>query len=152
MQDKWWEEKVDEIQDFADSNKSKQFFSSIKAVFGPSKSGFTPLLARDGTTHIKDKTGITNRWREQQQPELTELDVSSTMDEIRKAIKQMSCGKAPGKDGIPAEVCKALSDDALSASAFHSVLVSIWEEEELPADLRDATIVALLNKKQRPRS
>jgi hypothetical protein len=57
----------------------------------------------------------------------------------------MSRGKASGKDGIPAELFKALSDESLQA--FHSVLTSIWEEEKMPADFRDATIVALYKNK-----
>ena len=40
---------------------------------------------------------------------------------------------------------KALSDQAFEA--FHSILTSIWEEEEMPADLQDATVVALYKNK-----
>jgi len=57
----------------------------------------------------------------------------------------MSAGKASGKDGIPAEVYKALRGEALQA--FLSVLASIWEEEDMPSELRDASIVALYKNK-----
>ena len=57
----------------------------------------------------------------------------------------MNCGKAPGKDGLPAEIFKALGDTAFQA--FHDVLCTIWEDEDMPADLRDATIVALYKNK-----
>ena len=168
MQDQWWEKKADELQAFADSNNSKQFFNSIKAVYGPPKARSTPLLSADGVTLIKDKTAIRERWREHfsqllnrpslvdqtvldhipQRPIIEELDNAPSMEEVQKAIKQMSSGKAPGRDGIPAEVYKALSNEALQA--FHSILTSIWEEEEIPADLRDAFIVSLFkNKGQR---
>ena len=115
------------------------------------------MLSADGATLIKDKAAINMRWREHfsqllnrpssvdqsaldqvpQQQAIEELDNPPSMDEMKKAIKQMSCGKASGKDGIPAEVYKALSDEALQA----------WEEEEMPADLRNATIVALYKNK-----
>ena len=36
-------------------------FSSIKSVFGPSKSKYAPLLPADGTTLVKDKAGINSR-------------------------------------------------------------------------------------------
>uniref|UniRef100_A0A5F8GML3 Reverse transcriptase domain-containing protein n=1 Tax=Monodelphis domestica TaxID=13616 RepID=A0A5F8GML3_MONDO len=57
----------------------------------------------------------------------------------------MGTGKAPGKDGIPPEVYKALKGKALQA--FHIVLTSIWEEEDMPPELRDASIVALYKNK-----
>uniref|UniRef100_A0A5F8H1G2 RNA-directed DNA polymerase n=1 Tax=Monodelphis domestica TaxID=13616 RepID=A0A5F8H1G2_MONDO len=57
----------------------------------------------------------------------------------------MSAGKAPSKDGIPTEVYKALNGKALQA--FHIVLTSIWEEEDMPPELRDASIVALYKNK-----
>uniref|UniRef100_A0A5F8G352 Reverse transcriptase domain-containing protein n=1 Tax=Monodelphis domestica TaxID=13616 RepID=A0A5F8G352_MONDO len=53
----------------------------------------------------------------------------------------MSAGKAPGKDGIPNKVYKALNGKELQA--FHIVLTSIWEEEDMPPELRDASILAL---------
>ena len=45
MHDQWWEKKAEGVQGFADSNNSKQLFSSIKSVYGPSKSGSAPLLS-----------------------------------------------------------------------------------------------------------
>uniref|UniRef100_A0A5F8GWT4 RNA-directed DNA polymerase n=1 Tax=Monodelphis domestica TaxID=13616 RepID=A0A5F8GWT4_MONDO len=57
----------------------------------------------------------------------------------------MSAGKAPGKDGIPTEVYKALNGKELQA--FHIVLTSIWEEEDMPPELRDASIIALYKNK-----
>uniref|UniRef100_A0A5F8G576 RNA-directed DNA polymerase n=1 Tax=Monodelphis domestica TaxID=13616 RepID=A0A5F8G576_MONDO len=57
----------------------------------------------------------------------------------------MSAGKAPGKDGIPTEVYKALNGKVLQA--FHIVLTSIWEEEDIPPELRDASIIALYKNK-----
>ena len=124
MHDQWWERKAEEVERFAASNNSKQFFSFIKSVFGPSKSGSAPLLSAEGATLIKDKTGINNRWKEHfsqllnrtssfyqlspdqipQQPTHEDIDDLPFMDEVRKAIKQMNCGKESGKDGIPAEL------------------------------------------------
>ena len=41
-----------------------------------------------------------------QKPIVYCFDLSPTMDEVLKAIKQTSSGKAPGMDGLPAEVYK----------------------------------------------
>ena len=47
---------------------------------------------------------------------IEELDDPPSLDEVRKAIKQMSNGKAPGRDGMSAEIFKALSNEALQTS------------------------------------
>ncbi|XP_038077400.1 uncharacterized protein LOC119745248 [Patiria miniata] len=63
MQDEWLEKKADEVQLYADTKNSKMFFSSIKAVYGPSKPSTTPLLSANGTL-LKEKSAINKRWRE----------------------------------------------------------------------------------------
>ena len=133
MHDKWWEKKAEEIQGFAYSNNSKQFFNSLKTVFGPLKSGSSPLLSADGTILIKDKAAIREKWKERfsqllnrppsvdpivldQIPKravIEDLDDPSCLDEVRKVIKKMGNGTAPGKDGISAKIFKALSNEAL---------------------------------------
>ncbi|XP_066946153.1 uncharacterized protein [Macrobrachium rosenbergii] len=57
----------------------------------------------------------------------------------------MNCGKAPGKDGIPAEVFKSLG--TLALGAFHDGFSTIWETEDMSADSRDAILVALYKTK-----
>uniref|UniRef100_A0A5F8GYV1 Reverse transcriptase domain-containing protein n=1 Tax=Monodelphis domestica TaxID=13616 RepID=A0A5F8GYV1_MONDO len=165
MQDQWWGKKAEEIQRFADTKNYKQFFSALKTVYGPLKPITTPLLSSDGDTLIKDKKGISNRWKEDfsrllnrlssvdqsaldqipQNHTFEQLDVPPSIEEVQKAIKQMSAGKAPGKVRIPTEVYKALNGKALQA--FHIVLTSIWEEEGMPPELRDASIIALYKNK-----
>ena len=51
------------------------------------------------------------------------------MEEIKKAILHTNSGRTSGKDSIPAEIYKAAGPNALEA--FHDVLQSIWEEEEI---------------------
>ena len=158
MHDKWWEKKAEEVQGFPDSNNFKQFFNSLKTVFGPSKSGSSPLLSADGTTLIKDKAAIRERWKEHfsqllnrpssvdptvlhqipRRAVIEELDDCPSLHEVRNASKQMTNGKASGRDGISAEIFKALSNEALQI--FHGILASIWEMEEMPADLRDVAL------------
>lgn len=164
MQSEWWEKKADEVQLYADTKNSKMFFSAIKAVYGPPKPNTTPLLSANGTL-LKEKSEINERWKEHfstllnrpssvspealdlipQKPVIDSLDLPPTLDEVEKAIKQTSSGKAPGMDGIPAEVYKAVGPEALEA--FHSIITSIWEEEEIPQEFRDATIVSLYKNK-----
>ena len=35
MKNHWWDRKADEVQKYADSNNSKQFFRALKTVYGP---------------------------------------------------------------------------------------------------------------------
>jgi hypothetical protein len=148
MHYQWWKKKAEEVQHAADTNNVKQLFSSIKSIYGPSSNGTAPLLSADGTVLIKDKPGISNRWKEHfsqllnrhssvaqlaldqiaQQPTRNELENTPTIAETEKAIKQMNCGKASLMDGNPAELYKVLDKDSLYA--FHQILTSIWEEKD----------------------
>ena len=165
MQNEWWENKAEEVQKYADSKNSKMFFKAIKEVYGPAKPCTSPLMSSDGTTLLKDKRSINERWREHfstllnrpstvdsaaldQIPQkiiLEHLDLPPTIDETRIAIRQTSAGKSPGMDGIPAEFFKTAGPVALNT--FHAILVSIWEEEDMPDEFKDATIVTLFKNK-----
>ena len=67
------------------------------------------------------------------------------MDELTKAIKQINSGLASGKDGIPAEIYKATGPRAMEV--FLDIIQSIWDQEKMPEDFRDALIVALYKNK-----
>ena len=124
VQDEWWEKKANEIETYAATKNSKMFFSTIKDVYGPTKPCITPLMSADGVTLFKEKSSISARWREHssillnrpttvdpaeldqipQKPMVTSLDLSRTIDEVSKVLRQTSLGKSPGMDGTPAEV------------------------------------------------
>ncbi len=106
---------------------------------------FCPLLSADSATLIKDKQASTTDGENTsancstshlqsafdqipQNPTLEQLDDPPSLAEVQRAIKQMSSGK----DGIPAELYKAHGEEALQA--FHAVLTSIWEEEDMKKD------------------
>ncbi|BHF69792.1 hypothetical protein SprV_0301283900 [Sparganum proliferum] len=61
MQDAWTARKAEEIQEHADRNEWKNFFSAIKAVYGPPTKGTAPLLSADGSTLLTEKTQILQR-------------------------------------------------------------------------------------------
>nr|VZI02743.1 unnamed protein product [Spirometra erinaceieuropaei] len=64
MQDAWTASKAEEIEGYADRNELKNFFSAIKAVYGPPTKGTAPLLSTDGNTLLTEKTQILQRWAE----------------------------------------------------------------------------------------
>ncbi|XP_058465398.1 uncharacterized protein LOC131438975 [Malaya genurostris] len=70
-----------------------------------------------------------------------------TLDEIRKAVRQLKNGKAAGKDGIPAEFLKVESERLFYV--LHQVIAMIWEGEEMPSDWLDGIICPIYKKGHR---
>ena len=123
MQDSWLRKKTEEIQSFADRKDMKKFHDALKTIYGPKSSGATTLLSADGNTLLTDKEAILERWAEHFYSVLNRpssinqdaidrlpqiecnvlLDEFPTVTETRKAVQQLSSGKAPGADAIPAK-------------------------------------------------
>nr|VZI29500.1 unnamed protein product [Spirometra erinaceieuropaei] len=64
MQDAWTDRKSEEIQEYADRNESKNFFSAIKAFYGPTAKGTAPRPSVNGITLPTEKTQILKQWTE----------------------------------------------------------------------------------------
>ena len=64
-----------------------------------------------------------------------------TREELVKAISQLSSGKAPGSDSIPAEIYKN-GGPALVLQTLQLFRL-IWQQETVPQDLKDASIIHL---------
>nr|VZI49773.1 unnamed protein product [Spirometra erinaceieuropaei] len=123
MQDAWTARKAEEIQGYADRNEWKNFFSAIKAVYGPPTKGTASLLSADGSILLTEKTQILQRWAEHFRGVLNrpsvisdaaiarlpqvetnvDLDLQPSLQETIRAVQQLSSRKAPGSDAIPAE-------------------------------------------------
>jgi len=76
---------------------------------------------------------------------MEDLDVPPTADELSKAIDSLALGKAPGKDGIPAEIIKHGKPALINH--LHKLLCQCWEEGSVPQDMRDANIITLFKNK-----
>ena len=74
-----------------------------------------------------------------------ELDAPPTLDEMQKAISQLSNSKAPGTDAIQAEVYK------YGGPVLHQKLVdifkSIWQQGTVLQDFKNALIIYLYKRK-----
>nr|VZI30788.1 unnamed protein product [Spirometra erinaceieuropaei] len=165
MQDAWTARKAEEIQGYADCNEWKNFFSAIKDVYGPPTKGTAPLLGADGNTLLTEKTQILQRWAEHFRGVLNRpsvisdaaierlhqvetnvgLDLPPSLQETIRAVQQLSSGKAPGSDAIPAEVYKHGGPQLMDhLTAFFQ---EMWRQGEVPQDFKDATIVHLYKRK-----
>ena len=165
MQDNWLSRKADEIQSYADKNDSKNFYSSLKAIYGPTSSGSSPLLSADGNTLVTDREKILGRWAEHfsdilnrpsaindeaiarlpQVPVNTALDEPPTEAEVAKAISGLPNGKAPGADAIPAELYTAGGRPLIKH--LTDLFRTMWNQGKLPQEFKDASIVHLYKRK-----
>ena len=69
------------------------------------------------------------------------------IDEVRKAVNQMKCNKGSGGDGIPAEVYK--HGGTALVRHLHRPFLEIWNSEEVPQELTDASILNIFKKGSR---
>jgi hypothetical protein len=165
MQDSWLLKKAEEIQSYADNHRMKEFYSAVKEIYGPQTSGSAPIYDAEGSTLLTDKKMILQRWAEHfeavlnrpseinqdainrlpQVPPRDELDRQPSLQELVKAIKQLSNGKAPGADGIPAEVFKHIGQ--LAQQKLLQLFQLMWVEGTLPQDFKDASVIHLYKKK-----
>ncbi|XP_063591295.1 uncharacterized protein LOC134768396 [Penaeus indicus] len=121
----YWLKLCEDIQRLADSGNVRGIFDRIKKAVGPEVKKTAPLKPTTGET-ITDREQQMKRWVEHYSelytwetevteaaldatddlPVMEELDQVPTLDELSKAIDMLPSGKAPGSDGIPAEVIK----------------------------------------------
>ena len=168
MQDSWLRKKTEEIQSFADRKDMKKFHDALKTIYGPKSSGATTLLSADGNTLLTDKKAILERWAEHFNSVLNRpssinqaaidrlpqiecnvlLDEFPTVTETRKAVQQLSSGKAPGADAIPAEVYKA--GGLPMAEKLTELFHCMWRKEAIPQEFKDASIIHLYKRKGNP--
>ena len=116
MQDSWYSTKVDKIQAYADKHDTKCFYDTLKAIYGPTSSGSSPLNSAHGSTLLIEKKLILERWAEYfdsvlsrsaqtkdeaiarlpQVPISYNFDVFPTEKEVYKAIKQCPLTNSQG--------------------------------------------------------
>ena len=115
---------------------------------------------------IKEKDKILRRWAEHfdsvlnrlssindeaiarlpQVPVNTSLDSVPNVEEVWKAIRQLSSGKAPGSDSKPsAEIFKE-GGTALTGKLLTLIQI-VCEKESVPQDLNDVSIIYLYKRK-----
>ena len=139
-------------------------YEGIKKATGSKPSKSAPLKSADGSI-IKDKSQQMSRWVEHYSelyhretkvteealdavsplPCMFELEDEPNMDELVAAIDRLPQGKAPGMDGIPAEVVQVAGEPFMEN--LHELLLKCWRDGEVPQDMRDAKIVTLYKNK-----
>ena len=111
--------KAEDLQAAADEHDVKRFYTGLKSILGPQSRSTTPIFFHDGSNLLTKHEDILQRWADRfnlvlnrtvlDDPQLAcedHLATSPDVDEVSKAIQQMSSGKACGLDGLPAEIFK----------------------------------------------
>ncbi|KAK2148890.1 hypothetical protein NP493_3116g00002 [Ridgeia piscesae] len=118
----------------ADRNDMKGLYNGMDKVWGPKKKGSVHLKSTDRMETFSDCKTVVAIWSEQFQKIInvigdldhealgnipqritkTSLDNIPAMAEMARAIAGLKNGKAPGVDGIPAEVWKHGGDNLFS--------------------------------------
>ena len=155
----WWERKAVELQRAADRNDMKGFYNGLKELSGPKKKGPVHLKSTDGMETFSESKRVVARWSEHFQKLLkvpgdinhevldnipqciikTSLDEIPTMDVMARAIAGLKDGKAPGEDGIPAEVWNHGADNLFSW--LHQLITNAWEVGFVPQAWKDASVI-----------
>lgn len=158
----YWTKLCSAIQDANDRGDIKSMYEKMKIAIGPRVKKVAPIKSKAGEL-IYDKSNQLDRWIEHYSdlyseerhlddtvplnslPEMTELDIEPTMDELSRALEQLSSGKAPGTDAIPAELLK-LNKNAILPH-LHRLLTQCWRDGVVPSAMKDANIITLYKQK-----
>ena len=164
----YWLQLCSQIQNAADTGNIKVMYDGIKQALGPTQKKTAPLKSATGEV-IHDRDQQMERWVEHYTEvyarenvvtedalnaieclaELEELDREPTIDELSEVLDSLACGKAPGKDGIPAEVLKCCKETPITE--LHEILCLCWSEGEVPQYMKDANRRHTVQKQRRQR-
>nr|VZI20550.1 unnamed protein product [Spirometra erinaceieuropaei] len=115
MQEAWTVRKPEEVQGHADCNEWKNFYASVKAIYGLTAKGTSLLLSSNGTTLFTEKTGVLKRpftiydaviARLPQMETNADLHLPPFLHETIRAVQQIFSLKVHESDAIPIEIYK----------------------------------------------
>ena len=75
---------------------------------------------------------------------VTHLEPHILEYEIKQALGSITTNKVSGDDGIPAELFKILTDDAVKL--LHSICQQIWKTQQWPQDWKMSVIIPIMKK------
>jgi hypothetical protein len=161
----WWTEQSQKMQSFADRRQSKEFFDSLKVIFGPIIRPVQTVIDSKCGQKMTQTSDILSVWKSHfstllnqhatidweclnnlpQQPIKSTMDTPPTVTEMKLAMSQLRNGKAAGQDNLPSELFKC--GGAALENGLLRLIHLIWEEEQVPQEFKDATIVPLFKGK-----
>ena len=155
------EKLADEAEEAAGRNDLKTLYKINKQLNNGFKNSDVPVKNKKGMVIEKEAEKL-QRWKEHFesvlnrpdpphladiQPADTDLDICTdppSLEEVTAAIKAMKSGKAPGADGVTAEMLKA--DVNVTAPIVTEIFKQIWEEGQIPEAWKTGLIFKLPKK------
>ena len=119
-------------------------------VINQKKDGTTLILSR-WAEHLQELLNQANPVDQSiaeqlpQQPTISGLDTLPSLEEISAAANNLKNNKAPGPDGIPAEIFKYGGN--LLLRRLHSFISNAWASNILPTQWKVANIIMIYKKK-----
>ena len=152
---------ADEAETAAQMQNMAALYKITKALAGGFKNCDIPMKDADGVviTSVEEQTQlwkthfetILNKEAPIEVEDIPERDEDllvnmdpPTANEVKSAIDNMKSRKAPGADGVSAEMLKAGGD--IITETLTEIFKEIWEEEEIPVDWKTGLIVKLPKK------
>ena len=165
MKEEWWRRKAQELQEASDKHDMKSFYNNLKSIYGPMSNGSMPILSANGEELLTEKKYILKRWAEHfnsvlnressvnedvinalpQKTVVEHLANLPAVAEVKESIKQLSNGKSPGEDGIPAEIFRHGGTHLVKK--LTDLFCVIWDKGSVPQQFKDASIVHLYKNK-----
>ena len=139
------EKLASEAEIAARQNNSSELYK-ITRQLAEIKSTSRPIRDKQGNLLTKEYLQL-QRWKQYFQEILPQLMLRSSVvssmsgiesggglskEEIKRAIKKLKLGKAPGSDSIPSDVLKA--DIGATTNVLYSLLNEIWDNEKTVED------------------
>ncbi|KAI0224962.1 hypothetical protein LSAT2_024073 [Lamellibrachia satsuma] len=155
------EKLANEAEIAARQNNSRELYKITRQLAGKNKSTSRPIRDKQGNLLTKESLQL-QRWKEYFQdilnrpppdsiPNIEETNEDLNIncgriskEEIKRAIKKLKLGKAPGIDNIPSDVLKA--DIGATTNVLYSVLNEIWDKEEIPTEWKTGMLVTIPKK------
>lgn len=155
--------KLQVIENMHSQNEARKFYKAVNEA----KNGFQPrieMCRRKNGDIVADKQGVLDRWREHFETLLNSSSESNdtaslrpkyqqddginieapSLAEVKDAITRLKNNKAPGEDGLPAELFKSGCQGIVTA--LHKLIAKIWSEEKLPEKWMISVICPLHKK------
>jgi len=75
---------------------------------------------------------------------ITHLEPDILESELKLALGSITTNKASGGDGIPAELCQILKDDAVKV--LYSICQQIWKTQQQPQNWKRSVFIPIPKK------
>ncbi|BHF64767.1 hypothetical protein SprV_0200777400 [Sparganum proliferum] len=153
---------------YVDSLTDAKKAAFYRTAYGPPTKATAPTLGSNGSTLLTEKVKILHRWAEifrgvlspsstfsdaaiARLPQVetnVDLYLSPSLHEVIRAVRQLSNGRTPGLDAIPAETYKHGGPQLVDY--LTALSQEMWRQGEFSQNSKDVRIAHLYKRKRNP--